>query len=616
MALTLTGWREAVAAEVQLQGMAIWAVLGRAQRNADGLYTLTYQPHTLRRGQDSRDQVRVDEDLENAVIEHAPRTGTPECWTGQTVLVLRDSSELVVRQMAGNRPPASGDAFRIYPHNYLLQLRDWLDTTDLPEALDQRLAARCRLPSPWLSDLHVDGSLRKRQREALGLAGKAVAVLWGPPGTGKTHTLAHLAAALVRAGKRVLLLAPTRVAADTATLSIDAALDSLGHPRRTGQVLRTDLPELYAAFEQRGSHLLAWANADRRWQQSASRFHKEKARLQSERSRAAPADLPKLDADLARLRDEHDAARSEYKKHQDELVADAAVVCATIRQNQSKLWHSKFDQVLVDEASMVSVSDAMHLLVTGATPTIFAGDHKQLGPISQAAGRGRESTGTQPAAQAARLWLGRSILDHLDAERIRLGVPRVMLDEQSRMNAELCQVVSTLMYEGQLRAVNPPTAGLPPHLPAGICVLDSDAPPRWLPPVPDLGRAFDTYTSTARSAAAAVGLARHLVSQGHSVLVAAPYRAQAALLRRGVGDLGAMVRAGTVHRLQGQEADVAIYDPTKPHQYWADKSPEAPLMLNVAASRARHAFVLCNGMVWLERSELLRVFLRFARRVV
>ena len=292
------------------------------------------------------------------------------------------------------------------------------------------------------------------------------------------------------------------------------------------------------------------------------------------------------------------------------MVASAKVVCATIRQNESRQWHAAFDQVLVDEASMVSVSDGMHLLVTGAAPTIFAGDHKQLGPIAESAGRGRETRGVGTAVAAT--WLGTSILELLDGQRQALGVPRVMLDEQSRMNAELCAVVSATMYENGLRAVDAPRPGLPPYLPAGICVLDSERPPAWLPPAPDLGRAPNAPGALLPSALAAVALTRLLVKAGHSVVLAAPFRAQAGLLRRGVADLGGAVRAGTVHRLQGQEADVAIYDPTKPHAHWPDLSREAPLMLNVAASRGKRSFVLCNGLTWLRKSRLLPPYLAAA----
>lgn len=609
MALRSSDWRAALAAEVREQSIPVWGVLARAVMGDDDLCTLTFHQGRLRRGQDSGTQVRLDEDLERARIEQAAPRDTPSAWSGSVQVVLRDSSELVVRLNSPRRPPSATDTFRIWPHNYLEQLSEWLQGHSLPEDLDELLAARCRRPRLPPPSWTGPSLLRRRQREAFALAGHPTSILWGPPGTGKTFTLAQLTAALVREGKRVLVLAPTRVATDTVALAIDTALDAAGVVRQDSDVLRTDLPELYAAFSQRGPRLMAWALADAQWQRTAASYHRERASLLASRQRADDAARSELDQQLGELRTLHEEARRRYKEHQDGLVSGAKVVCATLRQNQARLWHAGFDQVLVDEASMVSVSDAMHLLVTSSTPILFAGDHKQLGPISVAAGRGREGKVGTPASEAARHWLGQSILEFLDSHLVRLGLRRVMLDEQSRMNAELCAVVSAQMYDGKLRAIDAPEAGLRPLLPAGICLMDSDAPPRWLRPWDQLGRPTDPYTATERSAAVAVGLARELAGRGHTVVLAAPYRSQASLLRRGTGDLQTLVRAGTVHRLQGQEADVAIYDPTKPHQYWPDKSREAPLMVNVAASRAKRAFVLCNGRRWLEQSELLRGYL-------
>lgn len=612
MALTYATWQQAVDAERRVQTRSLFGVLARAQPNGDGQHTLTYYPGRLRRGEDSGNRVRIDDVLEDASIEHYAGRGEDPQWRASIDAVLPDSGELLA-QLDGGRPPRASDKFLIFPHNYLKQLSDWLQANPQPDDLAAVLAARCRRPAAAWPAIAPAPSLRRRQREALGLAGHAVALLWGPPGTGKTHTLAHLAAGLVQAGKRVMVIAPTRVAADTAALAIDDALGRLGVPRPRGQVLRTDLPELYAKFEARGDRLLTWVEAEQRFRRVAAAYHGQRRQLLAQRQRTAPDAVPALDAALANLKQAHTEAREAYKQEQANLVERARVVCATLRQNQVKLWHTGFDQLLVDEASMVSVSDAMHLLVTATTPTIFAGDHKQLGPIAETAGRGREEA--TAATDVALEWLGTSILEHLDQRRAALGVPRVLLDEQSRMNAELCAIVSQTMYEGELRAIDAPKPGLPPWLPGGVCVLDSDRPPAWLPPAPDLGRPMNRHTSTVPSAAAAVALARLLASKGHSVVLAAPYRAQAALLRRGVDDLGASVRAGTVHRLQGQEADVAVYDPTKPHQHWPDQSREAPLMLNVAASRGKRAFVLCNGEKYLRKSRLLQPFLRVAKRV-
>lgn len=606
MALTKSGWLSAVAAEAGMQSAAIWVPLASVRRNGDGSFTLVFHPDRLRRGQDSGRSVRVDDELHGAEIEHAPRGGGPPDWHGHIHVVLVDESELVVRVEPGGRPPAPGDGVRMYPPNYLAELRDWLATANLPEQLDSTLASRCRGEAAHL-DLTGPASLRKRQREALRLAGAPVAVLWGPPGTGKTYTLAQLAAAMVQRQQRVVVLAPTRVAADTATLAIDRALQNLGMPPTFGQVLRTDLPELHEQFEAAGNHLLAWAQIDAEWRALANTYARQRIQLLQQRT---PATAKEVDEQLALLEQLRTTTREVYRQRQQNLVLSASVVCATVRQNQTHNYHAAANQVLVDEASMVSFSDAAHILLTGTAPTVFAGDHRQLGPIAQTAGRGKDGKLTSHTTELAKSWLGTSILDWLDMQLTRLGVPRVMLDEQSRMNAELCQVVSTTMYEGSLRPVDAPPAGIPPRLPAGICILDSDAPPRWLELATNLGNPTEPRLATPQSASAAVGLARWLAREGHSVVLAAPYRAQAGLLRRGVADLGGRVRAGTVHRLQGQEADVSIYDPTKPMSNWPGLSREAPLMLNVAASRGRRVFVLCNGRQWMEKSELLHPFLR------
>lgn len=612
MALTLRDWQDAVFAEVQVQAEPIWAPIAHAQQNDDTTVTLRYHGDRARRGQDSGRQVRIGEDLAKAQIRRSgrPVPGDPG-WQGTVLAVLTDDEELLVRLQPGARPPQSGEAFQLLPHNYLRDLLLWLRDTELPASFDSWLAQRCRGTAS--SALTLPPGLRTRQQQAFGLLGQPTAVLWGPPGTGKTYTLAAMAAALVQAKRRVVVLAPTRVAADQATLSIDQACRRAGLPPQAGAILRTDLPELYSAFEAAGPHLLTWADADRAHREVLSNHHRQMRTLRQQRQ-AAAADRPRLDAQIAALQEQVEAGRARYKEQQQALVAGAQVVCATIRQNQVHHWHSTADQVFVDEASMVSVSDALHLLWTGASATLFAGDHKQLGPIAQSAGRGLEGREEVGGSSVARQWLGTSVLELLDAQRTALGVPRVMLNEQSRMNAELCAVVSREMYDGELQAVSAPEAGIPPHLGAGICVLDSSQPPSWLGRAPvQLGRPSDWSGCTPESAQAAVALARWLANQGYSVVLAAPYRVQAGLLRRGVGDLGERVRAGTVHRLQGQEADVAIYDPTKPASWWADRSREAPLLLNVAASRARRVFVVCNGLVFLQKSDVLRGYLRAGR---
>src|SRR5882724_7829083 len=58
-----------------------------------------------------------------------------------------------------------------------------------------------------------DGQPRRIVEQA---CGSTLTYIWGPPGTGKTYTIAHLVTALVEAGERVLVSSHTHAAVDQA----------------------------------------------------------------------------------------------------------------------------------------------------------------------------------------------------------------------------------------------------------------------------------------------------------------------------------------------------------------------------------------------------------------
>lgn len=122
------------------------------------------------------------------------------------------------------------------------------DLTFLLEELGKRLLARIGKDnrggelligtrrSPSRSDAAPLPGLNAGQAAAVAHAlGSACTYLWGPPGTGKTQTIGHLVAELVRRGKSVLLVSHTNVAIDEALLR---AADLLGDDLPDGQVLR------------------------------------------------------------------------------------------------------------------------------------------------------------------------------------------------------------------------------------------------------------------------------------------------------------------------------------------------------------------------------------------
>src|SRR5207244_13023667 len=82
-----------------------------------------------------------------------------------------------------------------------------------------------------------DETLNATQREAvrLALSARDVAVIHGPPGTGKTTTVVEVVRQAVRRGERVLVCAPSNLAVDNLLEKLLARGERavrLGHPAR------------------------------------------------------------------------------------------------------------------------------------------------------------------------------------------------------------------------------------------------------------------------------------------------------------------------------------------------------------------------------------------------
>ena len=97
-------------------------------------------------------------------------------------------------------------------------------------------------PLPQLAALkNFDGQPRRIVEQALG---SSLTYIWGPPGTGKTYTIAHLVTALVEAGERVLVSSHTHAAVDQALYeAVKSANGNCGplaeHPLvKNGKVIR------------------------------------------------------------------------------------------------------------------------------------------------------------------------------------------------------------------------------------------------------------------------------------------------------------------------------------------------------------------------------------------
>jgi hypothetical protein len=202
-----------------------------------------------------------------------------------------------------------------------------------------------------------------RQREAVALAVRTpdIALIHGPPGTGKTTVICDIVQELVRAGKRILLVAPTHVA-------LDNVLERVG-----------DRP---------GVNAIRLGSADN-VDQTAQPYLLENCRknltqrLASELMDAAEGASPKNR--VAQVQKNWAQCIRKDTEAGGLLLLNANLVCATpigiAMQKEFRDVEVVFDVMILDEASKATITDFL-VPAARAEKWILVGDHRQLPPYT------------------------------------------------------------------------------------------------------------------------------------------------------------------------------------------------------------------------------------------
>ena len=432
-------------------------------------------------------------------------------------------------------------------------------------------------------------ALNPEQATALELADRAedVALVHGPPGTGKTTVLVEVIRRAAARGEQVLAAAPSNLAVDNLVERLAAAGLScvrLGHPARVLPAVlehtleaRTEGHE--AARIARG--LVEEAIALRR---SASKRKQRRGPGRFSESRARFRDAKALLAEARALE-----ARAEA-----EVLDRADVVLATLTSlDAPPLQGRRFALAVVDEATQ-AVEPALYLALLRADRAVLAGDHLQLPP-------------TVLSAEAQAGGLGVSLFERL----VPLLGPaaRVTLVEQHRMNARIMAYPSLALYGGALRA----------HPAAAERAID-DAP---LEVVDTSGRGLEEETPTGSDSkqnpgeadlvAAEVARLLELGVAPEAIAVISPYDGQVQRLRQ---VLSAEVERGlevdTVDGFQGREKEAVVVSLVRSNDEGEVGFLADVRRMNVALTRARAKLVVVGDGATVARHPFYEAFLRHA----
>ena len=545
-------------------------------------------------GDPKKDLGSPRENLGSPKISYFPFTGTVSFVDGDRMVVaVPDNGHIIDVQSAEN-----------------VGVQLFFDETSYKmmfEALDRVIRAKGRLG--YLRDLFYTPAMKAEtfsfpslhfpylnptQEDAVNkvLRAKDVAIVHGPPGTGKTTTLVEAIYETLRRENQVLVCAQSNMAVDWISEKlVDRGVNVLriGNPTRVNDKMLSFTYE--RRFESHPDYTELWA------------IRKAIRDLRSHRKRGDE----KYHQKLERLKER--ATELEIRINT-QLFGEARVIASTLVGSSSHLLEGqKFGTLFIDEAAQ-ALEAACWIPIRRVSRVIFAGDHCQLPP-------------TIKSFAALKAGLGKTLM-----ERIVENKPETvtLLKMQYRMNEEIMRFSSDWFYGNQVESA--------PEV-KYRSILDLDIPMTWIdtsefdepdnPENPDnskqplfreqfVGESFGRINK-AEAELTLLALENYFQKIGKQrilderldVGVISPYRAQVQYLRRlfkkreFFKSYRHLISVNTVDGFQGQERDIILISLVRSNEEGQIGFLRDLRRMNVAITRARMKVIILGDASTLTR---------------
>lgn len=424
------------------------------------------------------------------------------------------------------------------------------------------------------------------------LAAKDVAIVHGPPGTGKTTTLVEAIYETLRRESQVLVCAQSNMAVD---LICERLSDRGVNVLRIGNPTRVNDKMLSSTYERRfESHpdypdLWSIRKAIREMRATKKRSDSWHRRMDTLKSRATELEL-RINTDI---------------------LSEARVIASTLVGSEHRLLDSiRFNTLFIDEAAQ-ALEAASWIPVKRASRIILAGDHCQLPP-------------TVKCYEAMRQGLGVSLM-----ERIVEWHPEtvVLLSTQYRMHEDIMRFSSDWFYGGAMKAATEVRY-------RGI--LDLDTPIEWIDSsqlVSDTDKKEENLSfreaiageshgrinidealltiQTLHDYLERIGTDR-IIDESIDIALISPYRAQVRYLRGLIArspffkPLRHLISVNTVDGYQGRESDVVVISLVRSNAEGQIGFLRDLRRMNVAMTRARMKLIIIGDSGTLSRHPFYR----------
>lgn len=467
-------------------------------------------------------------------------------------------------------------------NNRLAELRDTLLGT-LP--VHQRELYPVRFP--WLNST---------QEEAVNkvLCTKDVAIVHGPPGTGKTTTLVEAIYETLHRENQVLVCAQSNTAVDW----ISEKLVDRGVPvLRIGNPTRVNDKMLSFTYERRFEGHPAYTEL---WG-----IRKSIREMSGRIRKGSHIERENMRNRISHLRDR--ATELEILINEDLFSSTRVVASTLVSSNHRILNGRRFSTLFIDEAAQ-ALEAACWIAIRKADRVIFAGDHCQLPP-------------TIKCIEAARGGLDHTLMEKVVANK---PISVSLLKIQYRMNESIMRFPSEWFYNNQLESA-------PEIRQRGI--LDFDTPMNWIDTSElecyeeFVGESFgrinkpeaNLLLQELESYIQKIGENRVLDEQIDFGLIS-PYKAQVQYLRSKIKNSSffrrfrSLITVNTVDGFQGQERDVIFISLVRANESGQIGFLNDLRRMNVAITRARMKLVILGDATTLTKHTFYQKLMEYIRK--
>ena len=431
------------------------------------------------------------------------------------------------------------------------------------------------------------------------LRAKDVAIVHGPPGTGKTTTLVEAIRETLMRESQVLVCAQSNMAVDWISEKlVDRGINVLriGNPTRVNDKMLSFTYERRFEAHPDYPHLWAIRKAIRelrgkRREKRGESFHQK---LESLKSRATELEI----------------------RINNELFSEARVIACTLVGAANRLLDGqKFGTLFIDEAAQ-ALEAACWIPMRRVSRVILAGDHCQLPP-------------TVKSIAALKAGLGKTLMERL-VETHPEAV--TLLKIQYRMNDDIMRFSSNYFYDGQVEsAPNVKYRG----------ILDLDVAMEWVNPSENseyseyseksfkesfIGESFgrinkeeaELTLNTLQQYFERIGKQR-LLDERIDVGIISPYRAQVQYLRRLLmkreffKPFRRQISVNTVDGFQGQERDIIVLSMVRSNDEGQIGFLRDLRRMNVAITRARMKVIILGDVPTLTRHPFYRQLWKYVQ---